>query len=692
MSRTRAHAHAPKSPSSTRAKADRRLPQLDGIRAFAVLTVLLYHFGVSWVNGGLLGVDVFFVLSGFLITSLLCTESTRTGTIALVRFWGRRARRLLPALFVLLVGVALYAHFYASTVKLSSVRGDALATLTYVANWRFIFSNQGYFAATGAPSPLLHTWSLAVEEQYYLIWPLVALVVLRWRGTRALAWVAGIGALASALAMVAMHHAGFGVDRLYYGTDTRAQALLVGSCIGALASLRSWHVVSERWAATRQGRVAGIALGVAGAGYLLWAWHAYVGTNTFLYNGGFLLVALAAAAVITQVVSWPASWLARFCSLGVLTFIGRISYGLYLYHWLLYLVIDHAHTGLNGFALFVARLGATFAVAVASYYLLEQPIRTRRLLPDWHALVGSTVAVGVTVTALVVSTVAPAEGSVVIRGRTMSPAEHRALAAEAAFTTNPIRFLMLGDSVALTLGIGLSYNSRPRYGVVLNDQAPLGCDLDPTLQVNTLGTVSQATAGCKDWRHTWATLVATDRPQVVGLALGRWEVSDHLYQGRWTHVGQPAWDRHLVAELNEGVRILSAHGAKVVLFTMPYVDPPQESPDGSPFSENLPSRADAYNRLVNEVGHADPGVVTVIDLNKMLDPKGQFSMTVDGVTARWSDGVHVSDAGGELVQPKILPTVAALGLAAKVVPPTASSGSGSGTSASSGAPGHATSG
>jgi hypothetical protein len=179
---------------------------------------------------------------------------------------------------------------------------------------------------------------------------------------------------------------------------------------------------------------------------------------------------------------------------------------------------------------------------------------------------------------------------------------------------------------------------------------------------------------------------------VVGLALGRWEVADHLYQGKWTHVGQGDWDRHLVAELTEGVKILSADGARVVLFTMPYIDPPQESPDGSPFNETLPSRADAYNRLVNEVGRADPGVVTVIDLNKMLDPRGQFAMAIDGVTVRWSDGVHVSLAGGELVQPKILPTVAALGLAAKVGPAAPPTGSGSGASASSGTAAHANSG
>jgi peptidoglycan/LPS O-acetylase OafA/YrhL len=629
--------------------------------------VLLYHFGVSWVNGGLLGVDVFFVLSGFLITALLCNESTRTGTIALAKFWGRRARRLLPALFVLLIGVALYAHFYAGFVNVSRIRGDALSTLAYVANWRFIFSNQGYFAATGAPSPLLHTWSLAVEEQYYLIWPLVALAVLRWRGTRGLAWVAGIGALASATLMAVMHHAGVSVDRLYYGTDTRAQALLVGSFLGAMASMRSWHVVSERWAATRQGRVAGVALGVAGAGYLLWAWHTYAGTDSFLYSGGFLLVALAAGAVITQVVSWPDSLLSRFLSLGALTFIGRISYGLYLYHWPLFLVINNEHTGLSGFELLVARFGATFVVAVASYYLLEQPIRTRRFLPNRQALAGSAVAVVVTVAVLVVSTIAPAEGSVTVSGATMPAAERQQLTASAAFTTNPVRFLLLGDSVALTMGIGLSDHSKQHYGVTVNNVAPLGCDLDPNLMINTVGAVGIAPPGCKNWRTVWAKQVATYKPQVVGVELGRWEVADHLYKGTWTHIGQPLWDDHLTSELNQAVAILSAGGAKVVLFTFPYVDPPQESADGTPFTESLPSRADAYNKLVDQVGKAHPGVVTVVDLNKMLDPEGHYTATLDGATVRWTDGVHVTIAGGELLQPKILPTVAALGLSAHLV-------------------------
>jgi peptidoglycan/LPS O-acetylase OafA/YrhL len=140
------------------------------------MAVLLYHFGISWLGGGLLGVDVFFVLSGFLITSLLCREFAGTRTIRLGHFWANRARRLLPALLVLILAVAIYVRLFAGSVDISSIRSDAFATLLYVANWHFVLSDQGYFAQAAAPSPFLHTWSLAVEEQYYLIWPLTLII------------------------------------------------------------------------------------------------------------------------------------------------------------------------------------------------------------------------------------------------------------------------------------------------------------------------------------------------------------------------------------------------------------------------------------------------------------------------------------------------------------------------------------
>jgi hypothetical protein len=246
----------------------------------------------------------------------------------------------------------------------------------------------------------------------------------------------------------------------------------------------------------------------------------------------------------------------------------------------------------------------------------------------------------------------------------LAPGQRARLAAAHAFTTSPIRFLLLGDSIALTLGLGLSVDTRPSFGVHLYDKAVIGCDLDPTLEVNLSGQVGPATPGCRDWPSVWASDVQVKRPDVVGILLGRWEVADHLYDGRWTHIGEPLWDDHLARELSQAIGIVSAGGARVVLFTMPYVDPAVESPAGVPFSENQPARVVAFNALVRRVAARHPPV-TVIDLNRMLDPDGHYTATVDGIVVRSTDGIHISDAGGEWLRPRIDPTVAALGLEAE---------------------------
>ena len=654
----------------------RRFAALDGIRALAVLAVLCYHAGIPWVGGGLLGVDVFFVLSGFLITSLLCRELARSGSVRLGRFWAQRARRLLPALFVLVLGVAAYAYVFRGSIDLSAVRGDAVSTLAYVANWHFIFSDQGYFAQATAPSPFLHTWSLAVEEQYYLIWPLIALFVVRRWGMAKLALTAGVGALSSAVLMVVMYGVGFSVDRLYYGTDTRAQSLLIGSLLGAVGAHggRDFSILPERWTATRRGRRLWAVPGLVGAAFLVWAWHALVGQDPFLYRGGFLLVALAAGSVIVTVVSLPTSVLARACSLRALVFTGRISYGLYLYHWPLFLVLDHAHTGLLGAQLLAVRLTATFAVAIGSYYLVEEPIRTGRIFRGMRGMAVTGAAALATAGALVVATVvplAPAGAAPRLDGPA-APVPHLSATTVSSAST-PVRFLLLGDSVALTMGMGLGVDSLGRYGVDFLDEGTLGCELDD-VPVDLSGTISPATAGCLDWWSTWSTWVADFRPDVVGLLVGRWEVSDHFYEGRWVHVGDPAWDAHLTSELGTAVDILSAHGAKVVLFTMPYVDPSQEAADGTPFSENDPARARAFNALLEGVARHRSNVVTLIDLNHMLDPAGQYQAAVDGVTVRTTDGIHISVPGGEWLQPQILPTVVARGRQARAAESSGRSG------------------
>ncbi len=628
----------------------RRFSALDGIRALAVLAVLCYHAGISWTGGGLLGVDVFFVLSGFLITTLLCRELAATGTVRLGRFWAQRARRLLPALVVLMFGVAAYAYVFRTSLDLASLRADALSTMFYVANWHFIFSDQGYFAQAAAPSPFLHTWSLAVEEQYYLVWPLVALFVVRRWGIPRLAVVAAAGALASSTLMLALYEAGFSIDRLYYGTDTRAQSLLVGSFLGAVGAHAGdrFSILPTGWSSTPRRRMLWALPGTVGLVFLCWAWHALPGVSAVLYRGGFLLVAVAAGAVILTCVTVPSSVLARALSLRALVFVGRISYGLYLYHWPLFLWIDHAHTGLSGATLLVVRLLVTFAVATVSFFVLEEPVRTGRLFRGWRgATVTAAAAVGAAV-AVLAATVTPAAAVVAIPGgasRRIPPAEHASLVSADAFTTRPIRFLIVGDSVALTLGVGLYVDSVRQFGVRILDGGQLGCDLDG-VDVDLEGVVVPPTAGCLDWRSSWKAGVDRLHPDVVGLEIGRWEVSDHLYDGHWVHIGQPVWDDHLTAELNQAIDILSSDGAKVVLFTMPYVDPPNEAADGTPFPENDPARATAFNHLLEVIARQRAGVVTLVDLNRLLDPDGHYQAVVDGITVRWSDGVHITKSGG----------------------------------------------
>ncbi len=236
-----------------------RYAGLDGLRGVAVLAVLLFHGGVSWAPGGFLGVEVFFVLSGYLITSLLVAEWQRSSTIALGSFWARRARRLLPALFCLVATIGVYYLVAGPAQAVPGLKGDGISALTYFSNWHQIVAGADYFAATGPVSPLEHTWSLAIEEQFYLVWPVLVISVLRLacrrgsrrgeddeaREARAGNWplrlllaVCLAGAIASALDMALLFDGGRNLNRIYYGTDTRASGLLIGAALAIVLALR----------------------------------------------------------------------------------------------------------------------------------------------------------------------------------------------------------------------------------------------------------------------------------------------------------------------------------------------------------------------------------------------------------------------------------------------------------------------
>lgn len=592
-------------------RTGRYVPALDGVRGLAVVAVLLFHGGVPWARGGFLGVDAFFVLSGYLITTLLLDNPD------LRSFWARRARRLLPALAVfvpvtLLLGVVLNAPFR-----------DALASAVWLSNWRFM--SGGYFAATAEPSAFRHTWSLAVEGQFYVVWPVVVVLVCR-RSRFAVLAVASVGACASAVVMATLWTPYGDPARAYYGTDTRAQALLVGAALAVVLAGRT---------ATLPRRAFLSLSGLFGAVVLGMSWRTASGGAHDLYGGGFLLVAVATAAVIASVVAVPRGPLARALSLRPLTAIGRVSYGIYLWHWPVFLLLTRSRTGLGGWPLLAERVVVTGVLATLSWRYVE----TR----TWHVprLARAGLAVAVALSLVVVLRPAPeaAPEPVAVRAPvTVTPSP------SATPVRHTGRVAIVGDSVAYTLAQGLG-------NAVVND-ATLGCGLVTGGPYRYFGGQYAARPECDAWPETW-TKAARDA-DVVAVLVGRWEVMDRKRDGVWTHVGEPAFDAYLTGEVERALTVLAP--ARVVLLTAPYYHR-GERPDGGRWPEDDPARVDAFNAILRSVAARHDGV-RVVDLNARLSPDGHYTRTLNGVVVRY-DGVHVSPAGARLIEPWLVAALTA---------------------------------
>ena len=616
-------------------------PALDGIRALAVSAVLAYHAGFGWARGGFLGVDAFFVLSGFLITSLLLTEWRRSGGIVLVAFWARRARRLLPALFIMLVGVAAYAVFLAGRLELAKIRGDALATVAYVANWRPIFAGQSYFDQFSLPSPLRHTWSLGIEEQYYIVWPLFVVVLLRLRrGSTRLLLPVSLALLAgSALLMGLLFEPGRDPSRVYYGTDTRAQSLLVGATL-AMLILRLGPI--RHVALGRLLQVVALSCAV-GLGFF---WSVTPEGSTLLYRGGFLMLALGVAVVITAVVQPRASPLGKVLSLPPLRGLGLISYGVYLWHWPVYLMLTADRTGWDGYALFALRVMTTLAVAIVSYNLIEMPVRRgafrgRRI--TWAFAPAGAACVAVV---MVFST----------RGA-LSPVTAAPVAAmpqiEAASISWISRVMVIGDSVALSLEPGLTQVGQSRNLSVWN-RSRLYCGFVPgDMMIDFSSKPSEDMEdGCKEWRKTWRSDVDAFRPDVVLMLFGGWDYPDHVVNGVTLKTGTPEWKANVLNELQTQLDALTAQGGKLALVTWPYPGSKlwkQAGETGVKAEQDAHWRLDDLNGLYRQFAKQHPGKVILIDLNGFASPEGKFSdLSIDGVRMR-EDGVHFTTESSLIV-------------------------------------------
>lgn len=378
--------------------SQRYMPGLDGLRAIAVLAVIAYHLGFSWAPGGLLGVGVFFTLSGYLITDLLLAQLRRRaalrpgrelGTLGrddigetLGSFWLRRARRLLPALFLMLAFVAAWVGF-AGPAQPAQFREAVAAAALYVANWQLVLQHVSYFSRFGPPSPLGHLWSLGVEEQFYILWPLLLLLGLRFVKEASdlrprLAGMTLLLAGASALEMALLYRPGFDPSRVYYGTDTRAFGLLIGAALAMVwPSVRLRKEIASGAVSVLDG-VGGLCL--VGIFVMFWRVGEY---SPFLYEGGFVVLSFA-TAVLVATLAHPASRLGGLLGRQPLRWIGERSYGIYLWHFPIIVLTTPA--GSHGVDLprAVLQVAATFAIAALSWRYVEQPIRRGALGRLWR--------------------------------------------------------------------------------------------------------------------------------------------------------------------------------------------------------------------------------------------------------------------------------------------------------------------
>ncbi len=594
---------------------------------------MAYHEPNLEMAGGFLGVDLFFVLSGFLITGLILDERKRTGSISLRSFWNRRARRLLPALAVLLLVVLAATTLIGDVAQRRDLPGGLLSAVLYISNWNLIAQNQSYFDQFQSLSPLQHLWSLAIEEQFYVVWPLAAIACLA-RSRRLLIGATIVAALVSVALMI--HFVGDGdPSRSYYGTDTRAFSLLVG----ALGAMFIWHL-------SPSGRRAQI-LGVLGLGGLALSYVAVHDHDRWMYRGGFVGFSLLALLVI--VLASGDNLVARLMAHPVLRRIGFLSYALYLWHWPIRVLLTDTRLHLpdSGFGEFLGvtiRLGLTFGAAWLSMTLVERRFRGSQLgIVRFGA---AWLAIGA-ILVTVAFAIRPSAGATIntrVGGDQLAQRERNL---KSPVDSEKPTVMVVGDSIALTFEDGLRRTIDPNVSVV--GGAELGCALLTSPRMLGFdGTWIPTGSQCPDHDAYWSQLIESKDPDVVIMLMGAWD----LYARDWGNgkvaPGDREFDMRYRTALDTSMKVLSAKGAQVVVLTTPCFAPapgeragPQHDPDRAIRLAQI--QRDAVESFNEE---NPPAEAVLIDLNA-ITCDGGFTETRDGVAWR-PDGSHFSVDGSRV--------------------------------------------
>jgi peptidoglycan/LPS O-acetylase OafA/YrhL len=688
-----------------RDKSDRHVrlayaPGLDGVRALAVTAVVLYHLGTTGLHlgshqlmrGGFIGVDVFFVLSGFLITSLLLAERATTGKISIRQFYVRRARRLLPALYTMMAVVAVAAA-YGFTDYAARLRGDLLAAVTYVTNWWLIAGGSSYFGGGDHPPMLTHLWSLALEEQFYVLWPLalIALTFLRTRNS-VLGWVGG-AVLVSTLLAAVLYSPWQDPSRIYYGTDTRLATPLLGALLAIV--FRPWLWRGNLSAGVRRLLNAGGVVAIAGLG---------IGTvvlddqGALLYRGGFLVVAIL-AGVLVLAAAHPGAAIGRVLGVAPLRWLGERSYAIYLWHWPIFAVTRPGiNNSLNVVLDTVLRVGLTLLAADLSYRFVETPMRRGALgkaIAAWRGSAGrartaqsakaASVALATLVAAVFVGgslagAAAPKDAPVgpgpdlslgLLPGASAKPAvtpshpgnptpsagKSTAKAPPLHQPGTPPHVAVFGDSQGMTLLINVPKDTG-KY-IDFTDDTIEGCGFLIGKVSSTSGEKRDLNNSCSKWESTWRSRAIKDKPDIALIMVGAWDVFDLTVGSTAMTFGTSAWDANYLAQLDKAIVAAHAGGSRVAISLLPCYRPVAANKGkGAGYwpERGDDSRTRHINDLLGTGASAHPDYVSTVDppVQFCNDPKIASSLNY-----RW-DGVHYYKPGALLYCQVVIPQLLAL--------------------------------
>jgi peptidoglycan/LPS O-acetylase OafA/YrhL len=616
---------------------------LDGLRGVAVILVIIFHSGLDWLPGGFLGVSVFFTLSGFLITSLLINECENSGRINLKAFWGRRLRRLAPASLVVIAVVIGLASWLSTSIEASRIKGDAISAVLYFSNWRFIYSGHSYGELFASPSPLQHLWSLSIEEQLYVVVPVIIAglfaVGLRRRG---IGVVLLVGVFGSTIATMLIS----GHEHIYYGTHTRAAELLLGAALACLFGQRIEQL------ATKPARPWSTLYLLPLLGVVLLAKFSTV-DSAWVYSGALTLFGLL--SVVCLIAAIQGGPVRAILSWSVLVRVGEVSYGLYLIHWPVIVWLNTDRLDVNPTALFGAQVVVTVLLTVLSYWLIEQPIRHRKVLRSVPVALGAFVASVVAAVVLASAVLASTSGRVdttpeilvTLAPNTTNVNEGVTTTVADAMPTRidrtvPLSILVIGDSTAENIATALAGASDGNLGVISG--GVLGCPLLKVAFVRDRKDSQQDVAYCPENEQLVRDHVAdVDAVVIVAGVANQWAFQ-YTDSDMWIEPGSDQYKTDLDQFLFNIEDIVAPYGLPVLVFETP------------PVRDNPKILGDDISALVRWAAVIDEwdsnwhSVKMVPYADALSDPNSD-----EGKKER-PDGVHLAeDFGEELARVILIP-------------------------------------